>query len=146
MILVYGLSKKYTVDRDLLERYLLDRSTRDGECLIIEGFGPYRDVYQKVAGNAWAHQVAHAVWIGPLVKGLDVHHTCNRRDCIEPTHLRQITHKENCRAGVTRETCAYGHPREPEDPVTGRYIPCKPCGVEASRSYQRRRKQAILTP
>ena len=33
----------------------------------------------------------------PLPEGLEVDHTCNRRDCVNPSHLERVTHQENVR-------------------------------------------------
>lgn len=139
---VKGISKCWQ-DPVTLGLYLLVRSERSADgCLIVRGFGQYRNVYQKVAGNAWAHIVAYALWVGPRDPRLDVHHKCRRRDCIEPQHLEQITHRDNCRADSDPERCPYGHERQ-VDQATGRYLLCKPCNQDACRRYQQRKKRKI---
>ena len=35
------------------------------------------------------------MWYGAVPEGCDVDHTCYNRRCLEKTHLRPLTHKEN---------------------------------------------------
>ena len=145
---VNGLSKHHTPES--LRAYLLARATRtpDG-CLIVRGYGSHRGVYQKVAGRAWAHIAAYAVFVGPVDPALEVDHTCGAKDCIEPTHLRQVTHQENCQNRQQADTCRNGHPRE-VDPATGRYRKqCRTCNAEAQRRWRVRQaaeRAASQTP
>jgi len=145
---VGGLSKRHTPEslRDLL----LARSTRrpDG-CLIVEGYGARRGVHQKIAGRAWAHIVAYALFVGPVDPALEVDHTCGAKDCVEPTHLRQVSHAENCRSRAQPPTCRKGHEREIE-PATGRYRrQCRACNAEAQQRWRTRQaaeRAAAMTP
>jgi hypothetical protein len=96
-----------------------------------------------VAGRAWAHVAAYAVFVGEHDPALDVHHLCDRRDCIEPTHLRQLTHAENCRLRTQRPTCRNGHPRE-VDEATGRYRrTCRACNRENQRRRRERQAEVV---
>lgn len=57
----------------------------------------------KVGGRLHlAHRLAYVGAHGPVPKGLEVHHECGRRDCVNPSHLRAVTHRENCRAKTRR--------------------------------------------
>jgi hypothetical protein len=135
---VRGLSRHFTAES--LREYLLARSHREaaGGCLIVRGYGPQREGYQKLAGRAWAHIAAYAVFVGPLDPTLEVDHTCGVKDCIEPNHLRQRSHAENCRSRAQVPTCRNGHPREP-DPATGRLRrQCRACNAEAQRRWRQR--------
>jgi hypothetical protein len=134
---VRGLSAHFT--EESLREYLLARSTRtlDG-CLIVRGYGDEPGVYQKLAGRAWAHVAAYAVFVGPLQPGLEIHHTCDVKDCIEPTHLRLVSHAESCRLRAQAQTCRNGHRRE-VDPETGRLRRrCRRCNAEAQRRWRTR--------
>lgn len=42
-----------------------------------------------------AHQVAWQISFGPIPKGMCVLHKCNNKICVNPTHLKLGTHKEN---------------------------------------------------
>ncbi|WP_433133961.1 HNH endonuclease [Micromonospora sp. CA-240977] len=134
---VKGLSRYHT--EESLRTYLLERShrTEDG-CLVIEGYGRRRGVHQKVAGRAWAHIAAYVVLVGGYDPALDVDQTCGAADCIEPTHLRQLSRAEACRSRNQPAQCRNGHDRE-LDPATARYRRvCRMCNQEAQRRWRER--------
>jgi hypothetical protein len=139
---IKGLSKHFT--EDSLRTYLLERSRRsDDGCLIVRGYGAQRGVYQKVGGRAWAHIAAFVLFVGEYDGALDVDHTCGAKDCIEPTHLRQVTHAENCRAREQRPRCRNGHERE-IDQATGRYRRgCRLCNRAAQRRWRERQAAEV---
>ena len=64
-----------------------------------------------VGGKAFqAHRLAYFYCVGPIPDGLVVDHQCNRRDCVNPNHLRAMTHEENVRRpALARTTCPNGH-------------------------------------
>lgn len=139
---IKGLSRHFTAET--LRTYLLDRSVRteDG-CLIVRGYGNRRGVYQKVAGRAWAHVAAFVVFVGSYDPDLDVHHLCGVPDCIEPSHLRQVTPAERARSRRQRPQCRNGHDRE-VDPATGRYrTVCRRCNSEAQRRWRERQAREV---
>lgn len=45
--------------------------------------------------SALAHRRAYQLAYGEVPEGLDVHHTCHVRDCVNPEHLQAVTHKKN---------------------------------------------------
>nr|WP_205863026.1 HNH endonuclease [Planosporangium thailandense] len=139
---ITGLSRHFTPDS--LRAHLLERATRtpDG-CLIVHGYGARRGTYQKVAGRAWAHIAAYVVFVGGYDPALDIDHTCGVKDCIEPTHLRQVTHAERCRDRRQRPYCRNGHVRE-FDETTGRYRRgCRACNREAQRRWRQRQAAEV---
>ncbi|MDG4781409.1 HNH endonuclease [Micromonospora sp. WMMD961] len=139
---VKGLARHFT--EETLRAYLLDRSVRrDDGCLIVRGYGSRRGVYQKVAGRAWAHIAAYVVFVGNFDPDLDVHHLCGMPDCIEPTHLRQVSHADTCRHRTQRPRCRNGHERE-IDPVSGRYrTVCRVCNNEAQKRWRARQSAEV---
>lgn len=53
------------------------------------------------------YQIVNEVLLG---QDVEVDHTCNTRDCINPEHLEVVTHQENMFRGKTRrKTCRNGH-------------------------------------
>lgn len=73
-------------------------------------------------GHVYAHRVAYVLGGGALQPGLDVHHLCNVPQCVNPDHLRQVTHRENVlvsdgvSARCARQThCRHGHLLEGEN-------------------------------
>ncbi|MFG1882538.1 HNH endonuclease [Micromonospora sp. NPDC049102] len=139
---VHGLSRHFTPDS--LREHLLAHSTRaETGCLIITGYGSQRGVHQKVAGRAWAHIAAYAVFVGDYDPDLEVDHSCGVPDCIEPTHLRQVTHAENCRTRERNPRCRNGHDRE-IDPGTGTYRRvCRACNRDAQRRWRQRQAAEV---
>lgn len=64
-----------------------------------------------------AHRAAYTAVHGPIPKGMVVDHTCFTRQCVNPDHLRLLTHFENAqrRHGVDFPLdgrCRYGHAAE----------------------------------
>lgn len=51
----------------------------------------------RVDGRVWrAHRLIHEAVAGPAV-GLDIDHLCHVALCVNPSHLRAVSHRENCR-------------------------------------------------
>ena len=48
------------------------------------------------------HRVVYAALVGPLVDGMHIDHLCSNRACCNPTHLAQVTAKENVRRSYER--------------------------------------------
>ncbi|WFE35682.1 HNH endonuclease [Micromonospora sp. WMMD975] len=139
---VTGLSRHFT--EESLRAYLLARSQRlPSGCLVVRGYGSQRGVHQKLAGRAWAHVAAYAVFVGGYRPDLEVRHDCGVPDCIEPTHLRQLSHADNCRERRQPSTCRNGHDRE-LDPATGRLRRvCRRCNSDAQRRWRERRAAEV---
>ncbi|MGA4728341.1 HNH endonuclease [Micromonospora taraxaci] len=139
---VKGLARHFT--EETLRAYLLDRSVRrDDGCLIVRGYGSQRGVYQKLAGRAWAHIAAYVAFVGTFDPDLEVHHLCGVADCIEPTHLRQVSHADTCRNRTQQPHCRNGHERE-IDPASGRYRKvCRVCNNEAQKRWRARQAAEV---
>jgi len=75
----------------------------------------YGVVWHK-GGMRRAHRVAWELEHGPVPEGLVLDHICRVRSCINPTHLRAITFRENVLCGeaisaqeARRTACPRGH-------------------------------------
>lgn len=81
----------------VLER-LRARSHREGDCMVWDG-AINRWGYGKItlSGRRFkrVHVVAYEILVCPVPPGLKVLHSCGRRACWEPSHLRHGTAKEN---------------------------------------------------
>lgn len=42
-----------------------------------------------------AHRVAYELQVGPIPVGMQIDHRCFNRCCVNPAHLRAVTHKQN---------------------------------------------------
>lgn len=89
-----------------------------------------------------AHRWAYEHFVGPIPKGLHVHHRCEHRDCVNPAHLQPMTCRDNLMLGDTaaargaaKTECHRGHPFD----AANTYITsagsrqCKECGRDRMR-------------
>lgn len=47
-----------------------------------------------------AHRVAYELLVGPIPEGLEIDHICRNRGCVNPKHLRPVTHVQNMKNAV----------------------------------------------
>lgn len=60
--------------------------------------------------KVYAHRFAYELVSGPIPDGMEVDHTCNVRNCVNPEHLEAVTHRTNLdRAKDRRTHCKAGH-------------------------------------
>jgi hypothetical protein len=84
-----------------------------------------------------AHRVMFELTYGSVDKDLDVDHICRNRGCVNPRHLRQVTHKQNIlensdnfsALNKKKSSCPKGHPYDYFE--TGRR--CRQCRREVVR-------------
>ena len=57
-----------------------------------------------------SHRVAYELTNGPIPEGIVIDHKCRSRSCVNPSHLRAATHKENLenRDGATVKNVSSG--------------------------------------
>lgn len=58
------------------------------------GYGSFTPRHGKVVS---AHRFSYELAHGPIPEGLDVHHECHRRRCVNPAHLLAVPRAENLR-------------------------------------------------
>lgn len=109
-----------------------------------------KDGYGKTQGTL-AHRIAFVKAGGTLIKGLEIDHLCEVRNCINPEHLEQVTHLENmfrsntvARRRKLQKFCSKGHEFDEKNTyVTSRgRRQCRKCNVIAVVKYQRKVKTA----
>lgn len=87
-----------------------------------------------------AHRLSYWIAHDELPEGLDIHHTCNNRWCVNSEHLQAVTRSENLRARPQavknpKTHCKRGHPF---DEVNTRYF------VRGDRTYRQCRECANM--
>jgi hypothetical protein len=53
---------------------------------------------------AIAHRVAYTALVGEIPDGIDAHHTCGNKSCVNPAHIELVAHGEHSRE--------HGHERQ----------------------------------
>lgn len=98
-----------------------------GECwtwegALTEGYGKL--TWKQVKGvTRTAHRWAYGVFVEEIKKGMTIDHMCERRSCIRPSHLQQLTAAENTALAAKSITtinrakthCKHGHEFTPEN-------------------------------
>ena len=58
----------------------------------------YASIILPGGKSTFAHRVSYALFIGPIARDMVIDHRCRNRGCVNPFHLRQCTHQDNCYA------------------------------------------------
>lgn len=74
-------------------------TTSANDCMIWTGNTAGRDdpygVLTFRSKNVYAHRAAYELRHGPIPRGMDIDHLCHVRLCVNPDHLRMVSHKQN---------------------------------------------------
>lgn len=93
------------------------------------------------ASSAMAHRVYYERHVGPIPEGFVLHHLCEQRDCVNPDHLKPVTHSENValgrRVNARKIVCKNGHRLTPANTYTS------PKGIRYCRECRRIQAAAI---
>lgn len=113
--------RKSTIER-FLEKLVKEDRGYITECWIWiagknkNGYGNFRGKDSELIHGdkgRLAHRWAYNHYIGNIPEGLELDHLCRNVSCVNPEHLRAVTHKINMECGVNagnRKThCSKGH-------------------------------------
>ena len=118
-------------------------------CLCPDGYGK---VYAKreLPGESLAHRASYKLFVGPIPDGCEIDHRCNVRSCINPEHLRAISHADNVRRSDHKKNsyngrkthCKRGHELSGDNLVIWTYggqrsRQCRTCVRERQRKVRR---------
>ena len=89
-----------------------------------------------------AHRVSYEMLVGDIGHGLQLDHLCRVRRCVNPTHLEQVTSRQNTLRGSgpaavhARQThCIYGHEFTKENTTVNKgKRSCRACKQRRNRS------------
>lgn len=133
-------------------RFYLNLEVDDNECWIWqkqlspEGYGRFRVEGEKV----FAHIFSYNLFIGPVPDGLELDHTCRVRSCVNPDHLKSVTHRVNTLRGIgptavnARKThCNNNHKFTPENTrIAQGKRHCRACARLRTAAYEERKRNA----
>lgn len=60
---------------------------------ISDGYGSFGEGHK--GRTHLAHRFAYELTVGPIPEGMQLDHRCSNRRCVNPAHLRPVTHKQN---------------------------------------------------
>lgn len=69
------------------------------------GYGSFHDGTKRLG----AHRFAYELWRGPIPEGLELDHVCQVRPCVNPDHLRAVTHAAHMANHLQKDVCIRGH-------------------------------------
>lgn len=100
------------------ERFYRLVDFRPGDCWYWRGSrGEQGHGRVKILGRAYpAHVVSFVLSGGIIPDGMELDHLCRTPECVNPTHVEPVTHRENVARGLApiarqmaMETCLNGH-------------------------------------
>ncbi len=119
-----------------------------GSCWVWTG-GLNKGGYATILGeesrsSELIHRVSFRLHHGPIQDGLVIDHLCRNRACCNPSHLRQVSHRENILCGTgasarqSRKThCKRGHEFTPDNTIIKAATKRNPLGTRRCLECQR---------
>lgn len=113
------------------------------------GYSPGYAMFNEGGKLKVASRVSYEHFIGGLKDGLQIHHICNNKKCVNPKHLMQVTAFENCHLSNTvahlnsiKTHCKHGH-EFTEDNIqrSGKYRLCKTCNRKRASDWAKLNKK-----
>lgn len=98
-----------------------------------------------------AHRFAFEHQFGSIPPGLEIDHICGNRACVNPDHMRCVSHRENMRASnsifgrnAVKTHCKRGHAFEGSNLYISKTgsRQCRACLAMHARNSKRRRREA----
>lgn len=127
--------------------YLMERSIPEPNTGCWLWLGSLNDKgYAKTGAKSprTGHEVAANLRRGPVPPGMERDHICNVRCCVNPDHVRYLTHADNLRRIIhlPKEVCPHGHLMVGENvrhTATAKGTTLRKCRT-CDREYRKRKK------
>jgi len=109
-----------------------------------DGYGMYvrGTAHLGTRRQSLAHRLAYEAFVGPIPQGYELDHVCRVRRCVNPDHLRVVTHRANMQATPRKTHCRRGHEYTPENTYyfpSGTYR-CRQCHRDLNRDWARAKR------
>ena len=142
-------------NRPPMERFLMNLDIIEGsDCILWKG-KPTRGGYGTISVggvDTYAHRFSYIHSIGDIPAGLVTDHICRNKTCVNPSHLRLVTNRDNivynsgsiAALNLVKTHCKNGHEFTTENtimmpPETTHSIPsrrCKKCKSIRDKQYK----------
>ena len=109
------------------------------------GYGNFKHPFSKLA-----HRVSYRMLRGSIDAGLVLDHLCRVRSCVNPEHLRAVTHADNMLAPgsqwpaaihATKTKCPRGHRLDPPNLVASNFRSGRRACLACSRALGKARRE-----
>ena len=131
-----------------MKQRFLSKVDQTGRCWVwtaykVPGRGGAYGLFWRNGKNEMAHRVSFELFNHEIPSNLTVDHMCRNTVCVNPSHLRLLTLRDNILCGTSpsaiaaaRTHCAKGHPYTPvywRNDCHRRV--CRPCKQAKDRKY-----------
>lgn len=122
-------------------------------CLTSRGYGRFNVGASGGCRIVFAHRFSYELLVGPIPKGLELDHVCRNKSCVNPRHLKPVTHRQNLTAPgsqvgipsgqlkLSKTHCPSGHELSGDNVRLDKngHRKCKTCLRDRNRNWYRQK-------